>query len=397
MPRSWRDKYCNTSKGVCDFSENYNFFFKWLTNKLTSCFIIRNAPDTVNTEYLKIHLMLDGYIALTKVEGKLYAVAGAPGGEPDEYYLPTVYTLANPILGSKTLYIRDFKENKQNAVMLTNTAIDRYNAGFWSCGLFDLVHQTATLLADNIVSLSCCQINSRVQTIITAPSDPIAAGAEAVLKRLYAGAPFAVVRENLVNKLQISPIANTQTAQTIGELLELHNYIIANFFKSIGVQANEVRKKERLITGEIEEQVSFVALSLTEILESWLKGFEEANKFFGTKFEIELNPVIVRPLLAAAEIAEEPDQIEAEPAAAITMQEPEAGPDTEPEPQEEAEPEQAETEPAEEPADKLEETAGAVEAVAEFITGEEPEKEEAEEMEEGEEDAAVQPENAEGE
>ena len=28
--------------GVCDFRANYDFYFKWLTNKVCSCFIIRD-------------------------------------------------------------------------------------------------------------------------------------------------------------------------------------------------------------------------------------------------------------------------------------------------------------------------------------------------------------------
>lgn len=370
---TWRDRYCNTKKGICDFSENYDFFFKWLANKLASCFIVRGGPDTVNKQYMKLHLMLDGYIAFTKINGELYAVSGAPGGEPDEYYLPTIFTLANPILGSKTLNIRDFRERKQDAVLVTNTAIDRYNAGLWSCGMFDLVHQTATLLADNIVSIQCCQINSRVQAILTAESDTQALAAETALKQLYAGAPFTVVRSDIIEKIGITPIANASTSQTISELLELHNYIIANFFKSIGVTANAISKKERLITDEIDAQQSSVALSLTEILESWLRGFDEVNNFFGTDFEIELNPVIVKPFLAAADIEPEPEIIETNPAL-IDMQEQPAQPqEPEPDTAQPQEPETAEPPSAEEPAESLEEAAEAVEAVAEFLTGEESE------------------------
>lgn len=397
MPLDWRGRYCNDYKGVCDFKTNYDFYFKWLANKLTSCFILRGAPETVNVEYLKLHLMLDGYIAFTKVNDELYAVSGAPGGEPDEYYLPTIFTLANPILGSKTLRLRDFKGQKQNAVMITNTAIDRYNSGLWSCGLFDLVHQTAVLLADNIVSLSCCQINSRVQAILTAESETQATAAEAALKKLYAGAPFTVVRSDLIEKINVSPLANSQTSATIAELLQLHNYIIAQFFKSIGVQANSISKKERLITDEIEEQHSFVALSLTEILASWLDGFNEVNKFFNTNFEVELNPVIVRPLLAALESdvpGNGPPEIASAAPEAIEMQEQPQEPRPEGEqPQEPAMGENADGEPAtpepeagEALPEILDAQETAVEAIGEYLTGEA--HEDIAESEGGEENAA---------
>lgn len=305
----WRSKYAK--KGICDFDLNYNFYFKWLLDKVMNAVIIEGGDDdfarTVNKSYTKMNLILDGMICFTDFENKggetgnhLYACVGNIGTEPDEYYVPVGYTIANPILGSKTVYWRDFKGYKQNGVLVFNNAIDKYSAGLqgFECGLFGLIHQTATLLADNIVSINCCQINTRVQTLFTADSEAQQVAAENILKELYAGVPFKVLRQDLVKKITITPTANASTAQSITELVELHNYIVANFYQSIGIVSNNTQKRERLINAEIEEQNASVNLSLTELLESWTRGFNEVNDFYGTDFKVRLNPVITETLLS---------------------------------------------------------------------------------------------------
>lgn len=304
----WRNKF--GKKGICDFNLNYRFYFKWLLNKVMNCFIISGGDDdfaeTVNKSYAKMNLILDGMICFTDFDGKggktgnhLYCCVGNIGTEPDEYYVPVGYTISNPILGSKTVFWRDFKGHEQNGVLVFNTAIDKYSAGVegFDCGLFGLIHQTATLLADNIVSINCCQINTRVQTLFTADSEAQQVAAENILKELYAGTPFKVLRQDLVKKITITPTANASTSQSITELVELNNYIIANFFKAIGVESNNNMKRERLVVPEVAAQNAFISLSLTEMLEAWTRGFNEVNDFYGTDFAVELNPVIARTLV----------------------------------------------------------------------------------------------------
>ena len=298
---SWRDKY--GAGGICDFQMNYDFYFKWLLNKVMQIIFIKGLDDTkINGNYLKSQLILDGNICITDYpdginhEAGIYAVSGNLGGEPDEYYIPVLYTCANPILGSKTVYRKDWNGNKKNGVVIYNTDIDNVWCDGWSAGLYDLISQTATLLADNIVSINCQQINSRVQAFFTADGEPQAVAGEAVLRKMYAGSPYQILRSDIVDKLTVNPISGTGVANNITQLVELQNFIVANFFQSIGVKSNDIMKRERLITAEVEEQNSFVTLSLLEMITSWEKGFREVNELYGTDIHCELNPVLLREI-----------------------------------------------------------------------------------------------------
>lgn len=308
---SWRDRYGDG--GICDFKMNYDFYFKWLLNKVMQIIVIKGLDGTkINGNYLKSQLIMDGSICVTDYEAGInheagiYAVAGNLGGEPDEYYIPTVYTCANPILGSKQVYRKDWNENKKNGVVIFNTDIDNvWNPG-WNQGLYDLISQTATLLADNIVSINCQQINSRVQVFFTADGEAQAIAGEGILKKMYAGSPYQILRSDLVDKLTVNPISGTGVANNITQLVELQNFIVANFFQSIGIKGNNVMKRERLIEAEIDEQNDMVALSLLEMITSWEKGFSAVNEMYGTDIHVELNPVLIREIADQFEIGNEP-------------------------------------------------------------------------------------------
>lgn len=277
----WKERY--SKDGVCDFRANYDFYFKWLLSKTCSCFYIKNLPETMDEFYIISNLLTDGDICITDFNDKLYACIGAPGGQPDEYYRPSVYTIANPILGSKVV------ENNKTGVIIYNTPLDAYISG----GLYGLISQTATLLADNIVSINCCQINSRVTAMVTADSEGEALAAEIKLKSMYAGRPFAVLRSDLIDKITVNPIATANVSQNLTELVELHNYIIANYFQSIGIKSNDIRKKAHVLQDEIDSQNNYLQISILELLTSWQKGFDKVNELYGTDIHVELNPVLL--------------------------------------------------------------------------------------------------------
>lgn len=289
MKTHWKERYAKG--GVCDFKQNYDFYFKWLLNKTASCFYITGLPKTINETYLKTNLLLDGNICITDFNGELYTCIGSQGGQPDEYYRGTIYTIANPVLGSKMVKIGT------DGVVIYNNELDQFTGDCFISGLYELINQTATLLADNIISISCNQINCRVQAFVTADSEAQAVGGEIVLKKLYAGNPYQVLRSDLIDKINVNPINNSANAQNISELVELNNYLISNYFQSIGIRANDIRKKSHVLQDEIDVQNDYLQVSILEILTSWQAGFDKVNALYGTDIHVELNPALIHTLI----------------------------------------------------------------------------------------------------
>lgn len=356
----WKERFCDD--GICDFRKNYDFYFKWLLSKTCSCFYFKNLPETLDEFYIKSTLLCEGDICISEWNGSLYAVSGFAGGEPDEYYKPTVYTMAQPRLGSKSVNIG------VDGVVIYNTPLDAYISG----GLYGLISQTATLLADNIVSINCCQINSRVAAFVTADSEAQAIAAENILKNLYAGKPYKVIRSDLIDKINVNPIATASTSNTISELVELHNYIIANYFQSIGIRANNMRKKAHLLQDEIDVQNEFLQVSIYEIMSSWQKGFDKVNEMFGSDIQVCLSPALVDEL-----VNNEPEENET-PAAETPIDETETPTETSTESETQTEDETpVETQPQDEP-EKVEESNEEITEILDIINDNDNEPKEGE-------------------
>ena len=276
--------------GICDVAENYNFYFQYLLSKLHSMFVWHNLPETIDVDSLNNQLFLNGMTCFTKFNDKLYCLEGNVGGKPNEYYYPTTFTIANPILGSKQATILG---DNQDSVMMYNSRTDKQTMWLPSGGgLFQLIKQTATLLADNIVSISTAQINSRIQAVFTAESQAQANTAEMIIKDLYAGKPYRTVPGDELEKFTVQGINNTAMPNIIAQLVELQQFIIGQFYQNIGIKFNSTNKKERLITDEINFQDDFLAVNLYTMLESRKEAVEKINELFGTDISVELSEIL---------------------------------------------------------------------------------------------------------
>ena len=281
------------SYGICNVEENYEFYFNSLLSKLDNLFIWHNLPDSIDEVALNRQLFINGYTCFTDMgTDKLYAMNGLEGEKPNEYYMPTAFTVANPILGSKVLRIREIDGEKPNAVMMYNSRTDE--DVFLPCGrgLYQLIKITATLLADNITSISCAQINSRVQAVATAESEAQAISAEKVIKDMYMGKPYRVVTEDELEKVTIQKVDNSSSATIIAQLVELQQYIIGQFYMAIGIKYNQINKKERLITDEINFQDQFLEVNIDVMLKARQEACEKINEMFGTNISVEINPIL---------------------------------------------------------------------------------------------------------
>ena len=287
--------------GICDIKFNYDYYFNYLLSKLNSIFIWKNLPTNINKDFLNSTLFLDGIIVFFKQDNKLYAMDCAYGGELNEYYIPQEVIIANPILGSLQL------TQDKDCVVMYNDSTNIYN----QTGLRPLIQQYATLLADNIVSLNCCQINTRVQTVFTADSDAQKNTAEKIFKDLYSGKPYKVVTQDMMEKIGVNPVATT-TKTDIISLMEFNNYILSNFYKAVGIMSNSVMKKERLITDEIDSQREAVDFNIYDMLEHRVKAVEKINEMFGTNITVEINPVIMTSLQQDVESPEEALEVKEE-------------------------------------------------------------------------------------
>lgn len=305
-----------TYEGSCDVERLFQFYFKQLTNICVSLFKINNLPENIDPNFLIEQLVLTGRVCFTQFNSHVYALNGSLGGEPDCYYHPTQFIIANPILGSKTVKVRH-KDGRQSiegldGIVVSLTTVDQ-DLELIRGGLYELIYKTAGLLADNASSLNCAQINGRMSVAFSADSQAEANSAEEVLKDIYSGKPYRVLSQNILEKITATPIATSGTNQTITTLIEAERSIYQDFFNAIGIGYQGNSKRERVNTAEVGLMRGCLDVSLWNMENSLKDGFDKVNELFGTSIEIEVNDEVFYAGSGNATFGSEEDPIPTTP------------------------------------------------------------------------------------
>ena len=341
------EKALNTIELDYDFL--YQHFFNHLFNVCLHILEIDNVPKTINYQFMKMCVILLGRSCFfDKFENKLIAMNAAPAGKPDLCYIPDKVIITNPRFNrSYTL------TPGTDCEVVYCTSIDPYYWGRGSGGLYSLISTTASLMADNYLSLNIAQKNLRLTNAFAADDEATKESLEEAMKVAYEGRPFLVVQKSLIDKLETLPMAADGSNQVLIQMLDVHKYILSEFYAAIGLQEAQQMKRERLITAEVEDGAELPLFNIQDMIDTITNGIERVNAMFGTEMKVRVNPLILRNLYGSEE------DPEAEPA--------EEDPEAEPA-EEDPEVEPAEEDPEVEPAETLEDAAAEViDAAADLI------------------------------
>ena len=242
--------------------------------KTQAMFVYEGLPDTVPAEELERLLQTEGNAFFAEVNGDLYALQGAAGGEPDPYNRPTIYTVANPAL----------KLNKSYKIGVDGIFIKNDTNGN---SLLPIIGKFAVLYTDGIISLNTASILTRITMLISAGDDKTKQSADEFLKKILDG-DFSVIGENAFFKGVNMQTAATSNTQYITQLVELVQYYKANMLNELGLNANYNMKRERLNTGEVAMNVDVLLPYVDNMLHERQKALKQVNEMFGTEINVRL-------------------------------------------------------------------------------------------------------------
>lgn len=242
--------------------------------KTQAMFVYEGLPDTVPAEELERLLQTEGNAFFAEVNGDLYALQGAAGGEPDPYNRPTIYTVANPAL----------KLNKSYKIGMDGVFIKNDTNGN---SLLPIIGKFAVLYTDGIISLNTASILTRITMLISASDDKTKQSADEFLKKILEG-DFSVIGENAFFKGVNMQTAATSNTQYITQLVELVQYYKANMLNELGLNANYNMKRERLNTGEVAMNVDVLLPYVDNMLHERQKALKQVNEMFGTEINVRL-------------------------------------------------------------------------------------------------------------
>lgn len=255
--------------------------------RVLQMFKINGLPDTMPEDYVKFYLLAGGNLIVSnKHDGEhLFGYQGGLGGEPDEWYRPTIATVANPAQKlSKSLKISWDGKTEGDCVVVKND--------FFMKGLYPLIAKYASLMGENELSIWDAQILTRVISLISANTTATKDAADVYIKKIVAGELSAVYDDGFggIDSLKSVPYASGRT-DTILPLIELEQYLKGSLFNEIGLQSNWNAKRESIDSNESQLNEDMLYPLVDEMFRCWQEGFDAVNMMYGTNITVKKNSV----------------------------------------------------------------------------------------------------------
>ena len=263
-------------------TDNFFSYYIELLNKAINVFEWKNVPDNIDTDTLETILFRCGDVAFFKYNDTFYISHGNQSGELTYNFTPEKYLVSNPYIEKG----KNFNLSPDvDSVIIYNTPADKYIS--LKSSFNEIIKRTAGILSDNLSSLNCLQINTRVQTIVTADNSNVAKSAEMKLKDLYDGKPYSVITSNLASNINIDDKSNANS-KNIADLIDLNNYEYAQYLHALGIESNENNKKSRMIVDELKDNNYECLHNLHILLDSRKKAVEKINRLFNLNISVDI-------------------------------------------------------------------------------------------------------------
>ena len=250
-----------------DKSKVFENYCKYTFTRTQSMFTYEGLPDTIPVQWLESYLQRNGSCCIAEHEGKLYALLGNAGGELDEYYQPTIYTVANPALNLSKSY-----KIGEDCVYCRND----YDA----IGLVPLVSRYCGLMTENLLTVRISDINMRMMNLLSAPDDNTLQSTKQYLKDLEDGKLGVVGETPFFDglKLQSKGVGN---GDYMIQFIELQQYLKGSMYNELGINANFNMKREALSGQEVALNDDALMPLIDDMLKQRRAMCDELNQMFG--------------------------------------------------------------------------------------------------------------------
>ena len=261
-----------------DFSnkrECVNTHIRYMLNRTQSMFKWNGLPDTIPQRNLELILQCGGCGAFYRHNGELYAFSGGLGGEPNPYYMPTLFTISNPSLKLSINAVID-----KDCVVIPNDSM--------YLGLLPLFSRYATALVENELSINIAMINSRIPALISSDNDSATKSAEKYISDIENGKLGVIASHAFFDGIKTQPYGAISNTNILTNLIESEQYIRATWFNDLGLNANYNMKRESINSGESQLNDDALLPLVDDMLNCRKKAAEKVNTMFDTDISVEV-------------------------------------------------------------------------------------------------------------
>lgn len=251
-------------------------YIDYMLNRVQTMFEYSGLPESIPQYVFELYLNTNGFAFVTdKPDGTLRCFFGGLGGQRDEYYLPTLITIANPYLEySATLSIKD------DGVLVKNDTL--------RTGLLPLFEKYASALTENDITMYLTDIQYRAMSLITTPDDSAKSRADKYLSDLIDGKFATLTDDSFIDSIKLQPFSSG-THSRFTDLIEYQQYLKGSWYNDIGIQSAYNMKREYIGESETNMNGRNLLPLVDNMLECRKEGIKDINEKYGTSISVKLS------------------------------------------------------------------------------------------------------------
>lgn len=271
-----------------DKAQNTRDMVEYNIDRIMSMFKWNNLPKTIPQRSLEMYLMFNGFVLLVKHNDEYCIYYGGLGGEPDYLYRPTIATIANPAQKWDAQLPIAWEVDEDTSTENDGVAVIGLNDTMLK-GMLPILRKYASLISENELTLWITDILTRMPWVLSADNDKDKAAADEFIRNVFDGKLSAIQSSAFLEGLK-EHILNNNNHQSLGALMQLHQYYKASLFNEIGLNAMQNQFKKEAISDSEENMNSDVLTPLIDIMLDCRKDFcDRVNALFGLDISVELN------------------------------------------------------------------------------------------------------------
>ena len=257
----------------------YDSYVSYMFNRTLRMFEYGNLPDGMITRDFEKFTQIEGKSFFIKHNDRFYVLKGAFENFITWNYEPKNAIIVNPALPDlKLKYTLD-----EDCVVIPNDTL--------YVGLKPLFHNNATQLASVDISLMYAVFNTRFKGIITANDTNDKASIDKVIEDLYLGRKLSAVAVNetlMKDTINVVPY-NSSSSTDLKDLIEMKQYIKANWYIDLGINANYNMKRESINESEATMNDDALLPLIDDMFECRKRAVDKINEVFDLNITVELS------------------------------------------------------------------------------------------------------------
>lgn len=282
--------YGKSQIDITDKQASYNYYMDKAFLETNKMFKWNGLPDNIPQDYLELMIQSNGYVILAYINDNeitrnkdrykegIYAFACGLGGELDEFFQPTEAIIVSAPMGLSI-----------NRKIGIDCAIIRNDT--LKFGLTPINSRYASMMLENDITLRTYDINCRIPFIMNAHNDKQYESAKALINDVKSGNIGIIKDDSLEEESPFTTAPYQSQTNSMKDLIEYHQYLLANWRHDRGINSNPNNKRESLSDDEVGVNEGDLLITPDNMYKTRIMDIDKANKILNLKLECEKSSV----------------------------------------------------------------------------------------------------------